>query len=358
MVNPHLSTLSALTVLTIHHVPSSITHGTPGGRVQVNFLGVLMWAHAIAVTCLHSRATVFSARAMSQALRDVGAELVRAGLIHSASLQVYDYFCTLDREVELIWSNPSTLASWMFFLNRYLPFFDTFLNIVVNFSTSLSAEQCLIQTKIVIWFMFVGMVISEVILMLRTYAVWERRKSILLFFAILTLTIMVPSIVFTWKEADSLRFVSINGCHATEASNIIFLAYCLLAGYETILAVFIVIKAFQHLRQTRDPWVAKLYKDGILFYFFLLALSCGNILSSVVAPILGPWLETPQRVVHSLLCNRVLFFILQGSASRRRAVAPVTTAVELDIISDDSELPVFALSRFSETSSTAYCHHN
>ncbi|KAJ3919818.1 hypothetical protein F5877DRAFT_66273 [Lentinula edodes] len=76
-----------------------------------------------------------------------------------------------------------------------------------------------------------GIVISELILTLRTYAVWERKRSILITLIILTVVFLVPAIVFT-ELASTV--ISHGGCRMTSASNIIFLAFCLLTIYESI----------------------------------------------------------------------------------------------------------------------------
>jgi hypothetical protein len=187
------------------------------------------------------------------------------------------------------------------------------------------------------------MTLSELILMLRTYTIWERKRAVLIFFIGLAVVILIPAIVFTAKEAESLSFKSDNGCQYVTAGTIIFLAYCLLTVYETTVVIFIVIKAIEHLRQTRSPWVTKLYKDGILFYLYLLVLSCGNIVSSLVAPQFGPWLISPQRVIHSILCTRVLLLILQRNRVKATSETQTSTAIELDVIGEDSELPIFTL---------------
>ncbi|KAH7869582.1 uncharacterized protein C8R40DRAFT_726222 [Lentinula edodes] len=184
-------------------------------------------------------------------LSDLGRVLVRAGALGSITLLVYDYFCTLYQEIELVWRSPFSLASMMFF----------------HFCRS-TLHSCLFQAQAISWLMFIGIVISELILTLRTYAVF-----------------LVPAIVFTELAVSSLRFISHGGCRMTSASNIIFLAFCLLTIYESILAILIAIQACKHLRQTRSPWVTKLYKDGIMFYVYLLVLSCANIVSCLLAPV-------------------------------------------------------------------------
>ncbi|KAJ3797750.1 hypothetical protein GGU11DRAFT_49750 [Lentinula aff. detonsa] len=229
---------------------------------------------------------------------------------------VYDYICTLDQEIELLWSSPFGLASMIFLVNRYLPFFDTFLSINMNFNSNISAEQCAIQTRAVSWLMFVGVSHSELILMLRTYALWGRKRSILVLLILLTMGFLIPAIVLTKMEVVSEHFVALHGCRITATRNIIFIAF-----------------SCQHLPQTRSPWVTKLYKDGIVFYFYLLVLSCANIVSYRIAPAFGPWLEAPQRVILSVFCSRVLFLIFQGSCSTHGArPRDIETASELPVV--------------------------
>ncbi|KAJ4491798.1 hypothetical protein C8R41DRAFT_367499 [Lentinula lateritia] len=194
--------------------------------------------------------------------------------------------------VELIWSSPFGLASMIFFANRYLPFVDSALSVNINFNATLSAEECLVQARAAAWLMFIGIALSEIILMLRTYAVWGRKRSMLLFLIVLTVAVfIIPTIVFTALAVNSLQFAVFQGCHLTAANDIIYLAFCLLTAYESILAALVTVQAYKHLRQTRSPWVTKLYKDGFIFYFSLLVLSCANIISALIAPELGPWLE-------------------------------------------------------------------
>ncbi|KAJ3733950.1 hypothetical protein DFJ43DRAFT_173060 [Lentinula guzmanii] len=286
-------------------------------------------------------------------LSDFGVVLVRTGAAVSATLLVYDYICTLDQEIELLWSSPFGLASMIFIVNRYLPFFDTFLSINMNFNSNISAEQCAIQTRAVscrrhkmsfylkklefsyhfVGLMFVGISHSELILMLRTYALWGRKRSILVLLILLTMGFLIPAIVLTKMEVVSEHFVALHGCRITATRNIIFIAFCLLTAYETLLAVLTAVPACQHLPQTRSPWVTKLYKDGIVFYFYLLVLSCTNIVSYRIAPAFGPWLEAPQRVILSVFCSRVLFLIFQGSCSTHGArPRDIETASELPVV--------------------------
>ncbi|KAL0579724.1 hypothetical protein V5O48_002288 [Marasmius crinis-equi] len=218
----------------------------------------------------------------------------------------------------------------MFLLNRYLPFIDTFLSIDVYFR-SMSPGECLARTTAMLWFMYIGITLSEVILMLRTYALWERRRSILLTLCFTAVALMTPGLFFLQKEIQSFRYAPSDqpGCLLTDASNIVFISYIMLLAGETIVAGLTLVKGYQHLRRTRSPWVVQLYQDGILFYVYLLTLSLGNIITSVVNPEMGPWLSSPQRTLHSLLSTRVLFLLFRGQRTSAQDHEHRTTAFSL-----------------------------
>lgn len=240
-------------------------------------------------------------------------QLIQSTLVASVTVLVYDLLCTLDQEITYVWSNPWTLSSLLFFLNRYLPFFDTLLALNLKFSRN-SPEKCLSHFTAVTWLIVIGTLISELILMLRTYAIWERKRSVRIILYFVAAIVFLPAMVVTYFEVKSLRYVptSSRGCRLVHASPIILVAYVLLVLSETTMAILTAIQAYRHLRHSQSKWVIHLYKDGILFYFFLLSISLANIIVPITAPsIFANWLATPQRVIHSILCTRVLFLIMR-----------------------------------------------
>ncbi|KAK0447455.1 uncharacterized protein EV420DRAFT_1568838 [Desarmillaria tabescens] len=275
--------------------------------------------------------------------------LIPASLVASCMLLVYDWACTLDREVDFVWSHPLSFSAMLFFINRYLPFVDAFTSMSLSFTQN-SPEKCIKHFKVVTWFTVVGILLCEVILMLRTYAIWERKRSVMIGFIILILVVAVPSFVFTGLELNSLvyRKASI-GCHLVHASPIIMGAYLLLLFCETVIAVLMLIKATRHLRPPYSPWVAKLYRDGLLFYLYLLALSLANVVIPICIPSLSNWLATlvyapfssllflmyicrPQRVFHSIFCTRIFLLIMKQRSPPR---SPILDSTDLTIFMAD-----------------------
>ncbi|KAJ7599004.1 hypothetical protein C8J56DRAFT_915649 [Mycena floridula] len=246
---------------------------------------------------------------MSVNLQVVQAEVAAKICLSSISILLYDLLSTLDQEVSHIWSRPLSIVSLIFFFNRYSPFIDI-------------------------------LVLLYSILMLRTYAIWGRHRCILITFCALAMCVFIPNFVFTKLEVDSLKFIELplRGCYfGPGTSHIVNHTFILVAMSETVIAVLMAIKAYEHLRAPTSSWVFQLYRDGIVFYLILLTASIVNVIVSNTAPSIGLWLTVPQRVLHSILCNRVLFLILRlrfhDDLQRSR---PLTTLLELDEISASS----------------------
>ncbi|KAJ7119415.1 hypothetical protein C8R44DRAFT_788018 [Mycena epipterygia] len=246
------------------------------------------------------------------------ARLVPSTLCACATILVYDLICTIDQEILYVWPQPWSMSTALFLLNRYLPFVDTFLGLSAKF-TRLSPEQCLLRNKAVGWLSVLGIMLSEVILMLRTYAIWERKRSVLVFLCSLALAAFIPMAVFVYLETRTLHYAATDGlgCLLSDAGSILLFGYLMIMISETAIAVLTAIKAYRDLRRSRVPWVLKLYQDGMLFYAYLLLVSIANVMVPIMAPeMFANWLATPQRVLHSVLCTRVLLLIL-----RRRRLA-------------------------------------
>ncbi|PPQ67610.1 hypothetical protein CVT26_006820 [Gymnopilus dilepis] len=231
---------------------------------------------------------------MSEPLTILDTQLVQCTLVACGTLLVYDLLCTLDREVAYVWRPPWSLGTLLFFLNRYLPFIDTFLSLKLKLSMN-SPETCQRQFKVVTWMIASGIIISEFILVLRTYAICQRKRYALVTLSISSALAFIPAIIVTDIELRSLKYIPSGypGCRLSSASSIIIISYILLALSETTMAVLTGIAAYRYLRHSQSRWVTRLYREGLLFYVYLLSVSIANVLVPILAPrIFANWLAT------------------------------------------------------------------
>ncbi|KAI3614935.1 hypothetical protein WG66_016787, partial [Moniliophthora roreri] len=197
-------------------------------------------------------------------------------IIISSVLLLYDYLLTFDLEVNYIWTHPLTFRSTLFFLNRYTPFVDTFLSLS-GLSVFLTVHECETRSQVISVFIFIGIAISEIILMLRVYALWGCRRWVLVLFLCMSIGEIICVALIVWKQLTSIHMLqTLEGCISSGSSNeLLHLApFVLLALTETgtVLAILSVIKGYQDLRNTRERWVVELYKDGLLYYLYLLGM--------------------------------------------------------------------------------------
>ncbi|THG95941.1 hypothetical protein EW026_g5797 [Hermanssonia centrifuga] len=126
------------------------------------------------------------------------------------------------------------------------------------------------------WLIVLGVFVAEAILMLRTYAIYERKRWVLIFLCVVLGSVLIPALIVVQLEMDSLHYGYppdgiYKGCYLTDpTSAIIFIAYILVVLSETIIVSLTLVKAVQHLRRSSVPLVVNLYRNGILFYLYIL----------------------------------------------------------------------------------------
>ncbi|KAF9782428.1 hypothetical protein BJ322DRAFT_1111291 [Thelephora terrestris] len=215
-------------------------------------------------------------------------------LFACVTLLVYDYMLTFQLEVELVWKRQWGLGTVLFVFNRYSPFIESIISLSIRFFF-LSPQMCEKLTAILTWFIVLGLLTSEFILMLRTYAIWDRsRRALYILFSTGTL-LSVLGIVSTEMELRSIKWEHApggKGCHISEAGTIIFPAYISLLICETTIAVMTAMKASSHLRRSHSDFVVVLYRDGFLFYLYCIGISLLNIVLTATGPRLVNWLVT------------------------------------------------------------------
>ncbi|KAF4564075.1 hypothetical protein EYR36_003326 [Pleurotus pulmonarius] len=139
---------------------------------------------------------------------------------------VYDYILTFDKEVSLIWFYQSTWSwtSILFMLNRYLPFFDTFDSLWHNLMPGITPDACSKAYQAVCWLYILGIGVTE------------------------------------------------------GASQILFVVWVLLIVYEAGILALMAYRGYIGYRDGGNTALFNaVYRDGILYYLYLFALSLVNI---------------------------------------------------------------------------------
>ncbi|OCH84999.1 hypothetical protein OBBRIDRAFT_347294 [Obba rivulosa] len=226
---------------------------------------------------------------------------------------VYEYFLTLGDEISLVWSTQWSFTKVLFLVNRYLLFVDGPLLVQANFYHS-DLISCITKYRVAMYIFTVGVTIPGVLLAVRTYAIWRSKRVVLYILIFLQIGFLVGGLVV-----------------AHEALQI-----------HLVIAVLTIIqqrRAADDLPQV-SPLVKTLYRDGLVFYLAMLAFSVANLCVMQTAPsALFRLLHLPLRVLHSVLCTRMLLN-LRKSVMGKQETAFTALSMQVAAQNDQNmELP-------------------
>jgi len=167
--------------------------------------------------------------------------------------------------------------------------------------------------------MVLGIISAEIILVVRTWAIWGRTRLMGIFLTVIAALCIITVISIEIVTFNSGTFTPIpsNGCLATQQSKLLGIDFIIIIIFESFVLILTLIKGLQHYRSFGlHGCLSVLYRDGILFYLSLLGISVLNLAIAVVAPLyLGNGLVSLQRVIHATLGARVLINLREARNS-------------------------------------------
>ncbi|TFY65689.1 hypothetical protein EVG20_g5398 [Dentipellis fragilis] len=254
-------------------------------------------------------------------------------VLSAGTLLLYDHLITLADEVEFIWGSRWSVVKVVFLLNRYIAFSNFGIAIYHQFGSNLSTSVCSRLFAANAWLIGCGVCMSEIILGLRTYALWGKSKRVgcaLVALSVVTGTVMCAFLVkgasITFAQFPPIPGISSDprGCFVTgEGGPTYTVSWSLTLASETIIVVLTLAKALQNC---------------ILAYLLLFALSVSNLFVVVAAPQeYTNLLSLPQHTLHVVLTSRIVLNI------RRKAV----DGALIDVSGTELEQTVLELATFS-----------
>jgi len=228
----------------------------------------------------------------------------------------YDYLLTFSLELNYIWRRSVTPITLLFFFVRYMPFIDTTLllihenlpiNHVITFGTIFKTQ---------VWLYGVGLLCAHIILILRTCAIWGNESRIAIGLGTLLLVFALSGGYFVARYNASLQFsknpFSVAPAYiVTRVDTLIFVPYVTFVAFETVVLVLTLWK----VKQQRGGSIINrvLYRDCVLFYLLLLAISLVNIGLLISETGVQKLLVTQlHRILHSVVLGRVVLNIREA----------------------------------------------
>ncbi|KAF8519815.1 hypothetical protein JB92DRAFT_2896880 [Gautieria morchelliformis] len=195
----------------------------------------------------------------------------------------YNISLTLASEVELVWHTPWSLGKILYFATRYPAMIDTgLLAFLPLLPSSTTPVVCAKMYGAVVWMLVAGMFVSELVLVFRTWAIWGKSNRVAITLLALIVTMTIPIGVFTHLGTAGLKFVVSpaprKSCWIdSNLSPIAIGDYIIVLLFESVILSLTVFKGRQHLRFSNANLFVTLYRDGVLYYAFLVLCTLANI---------------------------------------------------------------------------------
>jgi hypothetical protein len=237
-------------------------------------------------------------------------------------LLCYEYCILFAQEVAYVWNSKWTIIKVLYLFSRYSPFIDTIIAVEEKLNASTGPQSCSHMLQFNTIFAGVGIGISDLILIIRTYAVYQRSRKILILLVILWSVIGIANIASAvyWIDSFSQTPISpvsgVSSCALVGESRMGLINYISFLAGETVICLMTMWQGYLH-RHNFDmkPFhpgsrlAQTFYRDGVFFYLALLPITLGNVLVLIFLPADLQILDTPLRVMHSILCCRLVIHI-------------------------------------------------
>ncbi|KAH8799527.1 hypothetical protein DL96DRAFT_1824255 [Flagelloscypha sp. PMI_526] len=241
------------------------------------------------------------------------------------TILVWDWIITIGLEVKYVWPSKWTLGKVLFFMTRYLPVIDAVVCLSLSqVALGNSSVYCPTHFHAETWFLTTGMHVAEFILVLRTWAICDRNRAILvgllLFQAAIfvyngaALEVFFRSIVWAGPE-----FTGIPGCFMKSASGKIFFSvtFINIAILESFIFITTMIACIRKDRR-KSHLVEIIWRDGLIFFLLIGVVSVFNVVIMFTVPPTYWFVLTPfQLVMHSVATSRILLHMREEAGTDR-----------------------------------------
>jgi hypothetical protein len=201
-----------------------------------------------------------------------------------ATFWIYDYACSLHQEWTFLLLSRWSKVKSLYIIARYVPFLLLAGHLYMNFIPNENSDKCQLLNNICSCFSMISVSCSECFFVLRTYALWNHNKIVLVTMAATFLAVVVASVGFAFGTTATAPWTTsaipgITGCYQSSAVVQLFIPFLLLIGLEFGLMSLTLVRAIQSWRTTNNTIYAVLVKHNIFYYACGLFFSGVNVLT-------------------------------------------------------------------------------
>ncbi|OSD08714.1 hypothetical protein PYCCODRAFT_1380531 [Trametes coccinea BRFM310] len=243
----------------------------------------------------------------------------------------YDYLLTLFDEIEFFWrSSNVTFVSVLFVIIRYLGLLAP-IPVAIEYFADLSEIRCRRLETYHQAYAIASQAIVAIMLVIRTYALYERNKRIL---ALLIVThvgggifclISIVTNTSPVKTSITIPF-SFKGCNLglTNKQGIhLALAWGAMLWFDTTIFVLTLLRALRMRRHLPGGLLEIMFRDGTVYYGIMVVANVSNTITFLITPPGSPMkgLDTTlTNVLSTTLTSRLILNLRDPKLQRPRRI--------------------------------------
>ncbi|THH01681.1 hypothetical protein EW145_g6871 [Phellinidium pouzarii] len=200
------------------------------------------------------------------------------------SLMIYDNIITLFEERTLIWKTDWTSGKMLFFITRWPVVIEGALFLIYLFDLGNSTKSLVSNSDSVDESAFVFFIPLQIVVSLRTVALWERSKRVIVFLTVTGATVDTCLIIFMARITQGLNYTSnpllkpVLGCAAGLAkldTKIMLPCWAAFCAFDTLIFGLTLVRAMKASGDARyrGSVFKVLIVDGFAYYCVMLAIS-------------------------------------------------------------------------------------
>ncbi|KAF9460256.1 hypothetical protein BDZ94DRAFT_1266390 [Collybia nuda] len=200
----------------------------------------------------------------------------------ATAMLVYDTFLTFDREVDAIWRSQWTAVKALFFFNRYANI-GAYVTSIVAINSTWPRDSCLRYVIFPGIFNLIQQVVIGSILMLYTYALFNRSKTV---FAITFTVFLVQIVVIGWSLGAITAvplprgFVGCIYAGKTGTGIRVQTSWIMQLVFISVAFGLMIWKAITLKKcQVRAPLVTIMTKDGLKYFGVIFTANFVNVMN-------------------------------------------------------------------------------
>lgn len=231
--------------------------------------------------------------------------------VSMATFWAYDYACSLHKECTFLLRSHWSKIKVLYIVTRYLPFILLTTNLYLSFIPNETPSKCRLLDNIDSGLGILSVICSESFFVLRTYALWNNNRILLVVMLSTFLAFLIASVSIAFAITVPATYATstipgITGCYQSSTSFRLFIPFLLLCAFELGLMILTLLRAIQSWRMTNSRLYIVLLKHNIFFYACGLVFSVANIFTSLLLPYsYHSMLHDFQFIILAILATRM-----------------------------------------------------